>query len=467
MKKVLSICLVILVIIIGGVTIFMHIQPKEISLEDKIKEKISAYNTDLNDSLVTLDSKKNITNYLTQWAKNKDINVSSDENKNIIYSIPSSKKYKSADPVLIICSYDSDNMEDSIQAVSSALYIARNNEKTGKLDVIFTDESESGSRLSNIDKKYLKKNTKVFCISSSEKGNFIAQTAAVSEYAFSSKVDYTKPKNNKAYKITIKGLPGGIPDENTIYPNPIKHLGNLLATLKANALIYELADFSGGDAASTYPSQVSCTIVINENDKQKIISKIDDDIDKYLSKNTAAYPDLSYSYEEVKIPKKTLTQKSLNKLISTLYTLLDGTYEEDTKHNVTALSNIGKIHLGKKICTVNAYAASLNEDSLEEIDTSYQTICNLSDIKYRKTHSVNGWSFDENGDFSNMIVKAYKDYNNSDLTYVHSLMPQMAYQISPLTDQNNIVEINMGVKSQAVYTGCIIQYLINQAPDEK
>lgn len=467
MKKILSLCLVILVIIIGGVTIFLQTRPEEIILENKIEEKLSAYNTDLTDSLVTLNNKENIITYLTQWAQNKDISVSSDRSKNVIYNIPSSKKYKSADPVLIICSYNSDDMENSIQAVASALYIAKNNEKTGKLDVIFTDASEkSNNSLSNIDKKYLKDNTKVFCISSTEKGNFIAQTAATSEYTFISSVNYTKTKNNKAYRITINGLTSGMPDEKFSYPNPIKQLGDLLATLKTNALIYELADFNGGDTASTYPAWVNCTIVINENDEQKILRKIDNNIERYLGKYQDDYPELNYSYEEVKTPSKVLTQKSLNKFVSTLYTLFDGTYEEDSKHNVTALSNIGKIHLGKKICTVNAYASSLNEVSLEEIGISYQTICSLSDIRYQKTHSVKGWSLDEDCDFSNQIMKAYEDYNKSELAYISSLTPQMAYQIEPLIDKNNIVEINIDLNSQASYTGCIIQYLMNLVSDE-
>lgn len=466
MKKIISLCLVILVIIIGGVTIFIQTQPREISLEDKIEEKISAYNTELTDSLVTLDSKENTTNYLTQWAQNKKIKVSSDRNRNVIYTIPSSKNYKSAEPTLIICSYDSKNMEQSIHSIASALYIAKNNEKTGKLNVIFTDASKSNNNLSNIDRKYLKDNTKVFCLSSSETGKIINQTAATSEYRFTSKIYYTKTNLNKAYKITITGLPGGIPDGNINYPSPVKQIGGLLATLKTNALIYDLADFDGGDSASTYPTEVTCTIVINENDEKKILSKIDDDIDKYLSKNLDDYPELMYSYEETSVPKQVLTLKSLNKFVSTLYTLLDGTYEEDSRHNIMALSSIGKIHLGNELCTIAAFATSLDKVSLEDIDISYQTICSLSDIRYQKVHSVKDWSLDEESDFSNQLEEAYKEYNKSELTYVSSLTPQLARQIASLTDKNNIVEININEESQTDYTGCVVQYLINRIPEE-
>ena len=59
---------------------------------------------------------------------------------------------------------------DSMDAIASALYIIKNNEDSGELNVIFSPISNGNySALDNLSKKYFKDNTKVISLSGGRK----------------------------------------------------------------------------------------------------------------------------------------------------------------------------------------------------------------------------------------------------------------------------------------------------------
>lgn len=465
MKKIIAIIVSIIAILIGIFAIYTQIVPDELTLEEKINEKISAYYTDLEDSLVTLTSQDNVSDYLLTWAKNKKISSQKDEYNNVIFTINTSKKYKEVSPTVIICNYDSSDMDNSLDALTSALYISKNNEKTGKLYTIFHDISDAND-ISKINFSYFENNAKVILLSSSDESKVINKTACNSVYKFTSNVNYVKPTLNKTYKITIKGLPNQIIEDNKKTPNSIKILGELLATIKSNALIYELAAFDGGKTASTSPKKSSCTIVINENDESKILEKIDTSIEKLKFKYFTKYPDLEFTYKEVKKPKKVLSQKSLDKFVSSIYTLVDAEYYYDTNNEILSIAHIGHIDISDNMYTVLASATSLDSNSLLEIDETYETICSLSSIKYKKTSGTKAWELNTDSEFCQSFSKAYNDYTKKDLNFSESFKPRQAVQISDLTDENNIIDIDISNDSINDYTGCILQYLINLLPKE-
>ena len=143
---------------------------EEEDLSVKIQEKIVAYRTDLEDSAATLTSDEAIRDYLLSWAKQKGINCTTDSSQNVIMSVKSSKEYKEANPTVILCSYDAKQFEDCIIPMACALYLAKNNENTGKLRIIFTNDSgHSYDGIKALSKNYFTDNTSVFCLNYSDR----------------------------------------------------------------------------------------------------------------------------------------------------------------------------------------------------------------------------------------------------------------------------------------------------------
>ena len=74
---------------IGGA--YFHVKEDEKpSLDEIISDKLSAYETDLLDSLASMETNEDVASYLANWGKNKKISTSQDAYGNVIFSIKAS-----------------------------------------------------------------------------------------------------------------------------------------------------------------------------------------------------------------------------------------------------------------------------------------------------------------------------------------------------------------------------------------
>lgn len=95
MKKFLTLLLAFS--LIGSSLILTGCSEEEEDLSSKIDEKVTAYQTDLQDSAETLTSTEAIRDYLCSWAKAKGIDYTTDGYNNVIMSVKAGKAYKKAD----------------------------------------------------------------------------------------------------------------------------------------------------------------------------------------------------------------------------------------------------------------------------------------------------------------------------------------------------------------------------------
>ena len=445
---------------------------EEEDLSAKIEEKVVAYMTDLRDSADTLTSNEAIQNYLQNWAKAKGIACTADQSGNIIMSIKRSDEYKKAAPTVLVCPYDGQTFRTSIEPVAMALYAAKNNENTGKLTIIFTAENgHDYSGIKALSHKYFTDETKVFCLNGGSRNMWSVESGGWSSYTFTGKAKYTQATGDKAFRIRITGLPGGIPDSKiSSYPNPIKEIGSLLAYFKTNALIFELAKVTGGNSGNLYPKTASATIVIDENDLEKFQSRMDtaienfyDHYEDFIEEN----PDVSYTYKEIDPPDEVLTQNSLNNFVSELYTLLDGVYYKDEDENLVSITNIGSIRCRDGKFTISAAANSLLAHNLSEIDQDYKTICGLANFKYRKSDSQEPFTGNADTAFVQAVMTAFDQYADAEMelkTCVSSTNASYIHQLNPRVE---IINVSVNDERLERYTGTLITYLLNLEHEEK
>lgn len=468
MKKIIALIITACLI---GTAVFVFVtcdKNEEADLSAKIEKKIIAYRTDLQDSSSTLTSSEAIKKYLCNWAESKGINYETDDYDNVIFKVKASQNYKDAPPTVILCGYDGEHFANCIDPISVALYVAKNNEETGDLTVIFTeDTNHTFSGIKQLDQNYFPNHANVFNLNGGSKNMWSTATAGNGCYTFSGGIDRTEPKGNQAYKISISGLPGGVPDEKIAsYPNPIKELGDLLAYFKTNSVIFELAKMTGGTSGSLYPKSASCTIVINENDYEKFEKRITTAMENFNDKYEAY--GAVYSYKEVKTPDTVLTSEDMNKLVSFLYTMVDGVYERDEEDEILSITNIGAIKCIGGNCTVYASGNSLTDTGLNQIDLSYTTICGLSNIEYDKTSATDDWSIQkpEEDAFVLDVADAFKEYSEGTMKYRDNIAVTNCSYVKEKNPNCNVMNITVNWKRIEKYAGTLVTFMLNQGKEK-
>ena len=462
--RAILIALILLIAVIGcSIGIIKHNHDEKIkSQQTMIANKTAAYATDLKDS-AALTTDEAIVDYLVNWSKNKDVSCTVDDYNNVIMHVSADKEFKQSKPTVIVCSYDSKSFDACIGSFALSLYMAKNSGKTGELTVIFAQNTgQSFDGIANIDSKYFKDNSNVFCLNGGSESFCSLNTGCSSSYQFTKSFETRKPKGSKAIKITIDGLPGGVPGlVPSSYPNPIKELGDMLASFKTNAYIFQLADFVGGTDAQTLPKSASTTIVINENDLKKFNEKLESISTKYNEKYQGKYPGTVFSYKEVKLPKKVLKTSDSDAFVSLLYTLLDGVYYKDDNDKLESTVNIGCVKESENEYTIYASGHSLDKSSIKEIDNTYKTICGLSNVEYAKTDSEDLWKGNEDSEMNTLFLNAYREYSGNSPDYLDTPASSAAPYVEKINDNCNIMVITLNENSVDNYAGAMVNFMIN------
>lgn len=463
-KKLIAIILIMLLAVAAVATgiYFATNGEKEPTLKETVEGRITAYETDLRDSLASMTDQKSVAKYLINWAENKGIEVKSDRYNNVVFNLSPTEALESKAPVVIVCGYDYTSMESYISSMVSALTIAKNDQPHGPCKIIFISE-EKGSVTSaeSLSTQYFPDNAQVFYLADSSSSRVAHMTGGYEQYTLSRGIKHIAPAYNKAYKITISGLPAqNFGSKAAHMPNPIKTLGNQLANFKSTSILFELASFSGGLDSNTIPSEASMTILINEDATAKLEKKLDNAIEKFYDKYQDKYPDVQYTYEVVETPKTVISTEDTESIISLLYTAVNGVHYKDDNGNIASLANIGLITTENRLFRMEAAASSYNPELLAEIAEAYQTTGVLAGVEYKCNSQYEPYSVSENnGTFEADFRSAYNDYKSTALENLN--MPDFTPCGIIAKKNANMQMLILGVteRTKDNFTGGIITYL--------
>lgn len=434
----------------------------EPTLEEIVSDKLSAYQTDLADSLSTLTSNEKVADYLLNWASNKNIKATKDGSDNVIFYLKaSSKDYKKNAPTVIACEYDSANLEEYLEPLATALTVAKNSQNHGTFKIIFLPRENGDMKgAESLSSEYLTKDTQLFMLGASSSSKVSAITGGYKQFEVKDSLKTTTPSHDKAYKITIKHVPA----RDAGYAiNPIKTLGNLLANFKSTSLLFELSSFNGGKDADSMPSRASVTIVINSSDEEKFISKMDRAIEKFSDKYIGDYPEIEYTYKEVDVPDSVFTKTETENIVSLMYTALNGVYYKDDDGNVEAITNIGKISTKNDSLSILVSAMSSSDELLDEIRDAYKTIAGLCNVKSR---TVMSYKVYDGGDNTASLLEQFESSFIA-FTGDSEMIVEPAVETTPCSvfNENNpsLAMLYCGIteKSKEKFAGSLISFLDN------
>lgn len=464
---------VVIVIVSIGIAAFMAKPDKkteEPPLNERLKEKLVAYETDLRDSLGSLDSNEKVAQYLTNWAKNKEIPATVDQYGNVIFTIKSTASGQDASPAAVLCSYDANNMDSYIEDIAVAMCIAKNAQDHGKLSVIFLAETDGDKAgVIGLDAGHFTDETEIFYLGNAAASKVSTITGGYRHLEITHKLKYEKTSYDTAYKISIRNCPSQILNADIdAFPNPIKTLGDVLANFKSTSLLFELSSFYGGTSEDLTADKASMTVVISSSDAEKFEAKMNQFIEKFNDKYLEDYPEITYTYEEVDLPSKVFTGDDTNTLVSLMYTAFDGVYYRDDDGNVIALTNIGKISSKNKKLKIDIAAMSSDEIIMNELSEVYETICGLSDLQYQCVEEYPiFFGAETSANFVEKFKEAFTQFTGDiDMQIENSVEFTPCTILQQKNDKLPILYCAITEKTKHKFSGAIITYL-NSSGDEE
>lgn len=332
--------------------------------------------------------------YIHKWAADNNIKASHDSHYNIIMSKSAAKGYEDSDSMIIHCELSTKNLVNDLYAAAAAMYIIDNADEHGFFRVIITaNDSGTHEGALSINNKYLKGNH-LISLKASDSHKICLSSGGFTEYEMSSSLKYNEPTYELAYEISITGLDSV--DAGVLkgkHPNPIKTLGNLLANYKSSGILFELASFTGGTDAYTYPDSASVTVLINANNQSAFIKKFENSSSKFLSKYEDYFPELSYTLTEVGLPGAVLSFEDSDYIVSLVYTLINGTYLQNDDGDIVAASNLGVISTNYNgAFHAGITARSISSETLAEMSDIFEVTCHLCNGDYKVVTSEQPWS---------------------------------------------------------------------------
>lgn len=464
-KKTIAIIIAIIAVvalIVAAVFIFVLGGDDEPSLEEIIENRADSYKTDFIDSTNQMDDQASVTKYLVNWAENKGIDVTTDQHNNVIYSFKATEGLENRKPTVILCGYDYACIESYTNSIVSALTLAKNDNPHGEYSIIFASE-ENGNKDAghNIPKSYLEEAAEVFYLGNDTSSKIANASAGAKELKFTSDIYKASPSYNKAYKVTISGLPAQqITSKTVSAPNPIKTLGNLLATFKSKSVLFDLVEFTGGDNTSLTPTEASITIVVSEDQSTKVETRLDSAIESFNDKYDKKYPEATYTYEVVDMPYEVIHSDVTESLISLLYTSPNGVYFKDDDKNITAFSCITSIDVVSGSSTIDVVCSGYDEEKLNEMTDAYQTICALTDISFEETSSYPIYKITEKGTaLGEKFKNSYFEYKTNTLDTASIEQYTMCSALAEDYPDMNLVAIGVTNKTKDNFAGGFIVHL--------
>lgn len=385
---------------------------------------------------------KAISEYLVNFAKERNLEVISDETYNVIIKKAGTSGYEQSkvvaiqghtdmvceknkdvehdflkDPIKLI--YDGDFIKadkttlgsDNGIAVAMALALLDSNDiPHPPIEAIFTACEESGMEgVSALDTKNLQ--ASVFLnIDSDEEGIFTVGCAGGVKCNIQIPVNF-ECSDKSSYCIGVYGLMGGHSgiDVNKGRANSNRLLARALNILSKN-IEFSLNKIDGGSKDNAIPREAEAIISIDDKDLSLLEDKIKEieSIYKLEYKNTD--PNLSLRLEKIENCKKSISKEDYNKIIGALMVLPNGvqTMSTDIEGLVESSINLGVVKTNDNhieiIASIRSAVSSKKDLIMQQLELFINNIGGVIEFK----GSYPAWEYNEKSLVREQCVNIYK-----------------------------------------------------------
>ncbi|MDQ0151032.1 aminoacyl-histidine dipeptidase [Eubacterium multiforme] len=393
---------------------------------------------------------KEISDYLVDFAKKRNLEVTQDKALNVIIRKPATKGYENSTPVIIqghmdmVCEkaadsdhdfekeplklrIEGDNLyatkttlgaDDGI-AVAYALAILDSNDiPHPALEVVVTTAEEVGmDGAMALDTKAL--NGKVLLnIDSEEEGVFLVGCAGGIETKATFSNDLEE-KTGTCMQLKVSGLLGGHSGIEIIKQraNANKLMGRLLFEI-GKSVDFNLVEINGGTKHNAIPRECIASITVkNEEDIKKvkdIYKKMEDD---FKVEYRVADPNLSISECNCcSENNKQFTAKKTSELVDFLVAAPNGVQNmsKDIEGLVQTSLNLAVIKTNENGIEMTISIRSSIKSLKYEVFNTLSVIAKRTNTKFEKISEYPEWQYDPDSKIRELCKKVYKDLFNKD-----------------------------------------------------
>ncbi|MBK5253548.1 MAG: hypothetical protein JJE03_03630 [Peptostreptococcaceae bacterium] len=401
--------------------------------------------------------------YMENWSDSNGTQVKKDNYGNVIFSVAPTEGYENVADTVICCNYNPSLFSNDITTISMCQYLIENSTNHGPFKVIFINNNLNAHEGAlNLSTEYFSKGARIISLDSSYKTHASINTG--NQFDSGLRVNTERKSENlynTAYKINISGIKAAILDEHVKQqPNPIKLLGELLAYFKMKSMAYQLADLTYETEGGNFPLGAEFTILINGYNKTQFINYMDSKIESFNSKYGEDFEGISYTYEEIELPKSVYSDDSTEEIVSLLYMITNGT-SLDSNDDVYAISTIKGLKINESSFTLNLVS---NTRSMESMSNLYEEINTVTSFVNAELITEDNLRF-FNGNVDSELLKRLNQsdikYSDDELnTYDSVRFTSCTYLQSKNTDLD-IVHLFVNADDSNDITGCLATYLVD------
>lgn len=383
---------------------------------------------------------KEVSDFLVDFAKNRNLEVIQDEQYNVIIKKKASDGYENSKPVIIqghmdmVCvkedDSDHDFRKDPIKmivdgdflkadrttlggddgiAVAYALAILDGDYKHPALEVLITTNEETGMQGAANIKQGTLVGKRLINIDSEEEGVFLSGCAGgvMAETTFD--IDEEKNDLKDAMKITVSGLKGGHSGMMIKYQraNAIKVIFRIINQIREYTDV-KISSISGGIKHNAIPDLATAEIAVSDYDKastvaEKIIQEIKDE---YKVKDENLKVEMSKCYVET-----VFTKELTNRLIDYFIIVKDQVVmmSNDVENLVqTSLNNAILKREDSKIMLLTSIRSSL-ESQLDMMIENLRALARVLNAKFELKNRYPAWQFERESQIRDIALSTYKE----------------------------------------------------------
>lgn len=415
-------------------------------------EKVFQFFYEINQIPRCSDNEKQISDYLYNFAKKRNLEVEQDEALNIIIRKKASKGYEDSTPVIIqghmdmVCvkeegsnhDFSKDPIEMIVEgdfvrangttlgaddgiAVAYALAILDGDYKHPALEVLLTTAEETGMDGAEAIKEGMLKGKRLLNIDSEEEGEFLVSCSGGCNFHTSFDIN-REDFIAEGLKIKITGLEGG-------------HSGQEIKKQRANSNILmfrilneirkvseiRIVDIQGGSKHNAIPNDSTCLISVKDIEKAE---KIIDKMSKILkSEYRVQEKNMEIITEKSQIDKP-FDKDSSDRVIDFFMSIPDGviSMSKEIDGLVKTSLNNAVIEIKNNKLTLETSIRSSSESELDMMLNKLEIIAKNLGADFEKKSRYPAWQFEEDSTLRDICTKTYEELFNkkAKLSAIHA-----------------------------------------------
>ncbi len=383
---------------------------------------------------------KKISDFLVDFAKDRNLEVYQDELNNVIIKKPGTEGYEDSDSLILqghmdmVCvkgnDSDHDFTKDPIEMIVEGDLLRANDTTLGAddgiavayglaildahdlkhppLELLVTTNEESGMDGAHGLKNDHIQGKTLLNIDSEEEGTFLVSCAGGTTKITTFKLE-KEIVDGDGLEIIISGLKGGHSGMEIIKQraNAIKLMGRILDISRKNSDI-QIVKLTGGIKHNAIPSNARASFLSQDKDK---LSKIIEGFSKELKEEYRIEDEaLTIDIKEIKV-KEAYTKELTENLVDYIIMCPDGvqSMSKDIERLVQSSLNNAIIEEKEDSLEIITSIRSASSSLLKEISTVLETIAKRTGGVMEEKGAYPAWQYDEDSKIRDKALKVYKN----------------------------------------------------------